>query len=542
VAPSLLLLKAKFQVFWGEKNMRGTMKTCHGLRPGLIGASLLSFTILLTGATGRLLASDGSGFATAVPNSVQSGSTGNNFALQYTATEAMGDGSVQMTVPNGFPNPTANNTTVTVVNGIGGDVLDDLEAVPLPLGNPGWNADDGLPILNLVSVASDSGEHYEGARSLEVNFLANLGLFTPSVWYNFDVARNWSGYTRLSFRVKLSTLLTAALDLGDAEVRISESSDLSNPTVYNLKNALIEVDLLDSGQWAQVIVDLTSAPATTRDAVMSYGLKFPALTAGAATSLNLDYILLGPGSPVFDGATATENLISLDDGGTVTFNYHDITAPTQTGTYTVGFSNRDTAAGHLTTISDPPVIQVIDVNTQDCRQADADSDGAQEQACDTNGDGCFGDAYFDPDGSSVACLTIDGNNDGCSDFFIDVNGSGCAKECPEVFWDPTRGILTPITVTSLDVNGDGVPEEVCAFDSDGDGGNDSFVQPNPKNPTDSGIGGQGVGQINPFVEGAGCSLQGADSNAAAWPWAILLLNLCLVWRGMRTRKIFGGLK
>ena len=82
-------------------------------------------------AAGALIASnvhaaDGSGYATVVPNTVQSSSTGNNLTLQFTATEDMGDGSVRMSVPNGFPNPTANNTAVTVVDGISADILDDL--------------------------------------------------------------------------------------------------------------------------------------------------------------------------------------------------------------------------------------------------------------------------------------------------------------------------------------------------------------------------------------------------------------------------------
>lgn len=516
------------------------MKNQTSPRPGKTGAFLLSLVCTLW-AAGAAHAADGSGFATAVPNTVQSGSSGNDFTLQYTATEDMGDGSVRMTVPSGFPNPTADNTTVTVVDGISADVLDDLEATPLLTGTPGWNADDGLPIVNLVSVASDAGEFHEGARSLEVNYLANLGLFTPSVWYNFDAARNWAGYTRFSFRIKLSTVLAAALDLGDAEVRISESTDLANPTVYDLSNALIEVSLLEGGEWAQVVVDLTGAPPTSRDAVLSYGIKFPSLTLGVATSLNLDYFLLGPGSPVFSGPTATQHLISLEDGGTVTFQYEGVTAPAQTGTYVVEFSSRSDAGGALTPIADSPEIRVVDVNTQDCRGTDADSDGGTEVACDTDGDGCYGDAYFDPDGSSVACINVDGNNDGCPDFFIDVDGTGCAQECPDVFWDPTQEVLNGIDERDLDVDGDGVADQVCAYDSDGDGDDDSFVQPNPENPNDGGIGGVGGGQPNPFFEGGGCSLRPDNSSTRARfnlaLFSILIgLGIAGLWRGRSIQR------
>jgi len=511
------------------------MKTQTSPRPGKTGAFLWSLACIL-GWAAASHAADGSGFATAVPNTVQSGSSGNDFTLQYTATEDMGDGSVRMTVPNGFPDPNANNTTVTVVDGISADVLDDLEATPLLTGTPGWNADDGLPIVNIVSVASDAGEFHEGARSLEVNFLANLGLFTPSVWYNFDAARNWAGYTHFSFRIKLSTVLSGTLDLGDGELRISENADLGAPTIYDLENSQIDTMLLEDGEWAQVTVDLTSAPPASRDAVLSYGIKFPSLSLGVATSLNLDYFLLGPGSPIFSGPTATQHLISLDDGGTVTFQYDGVTAPAQTGTYVVEFLSRSDAGGTLTPIGDSPEIRVVDIDTQDCRGTDADADGGTEVACDTDGDGCFGDAYFDPDGSSVACINVDGNNDGCPDFFIDVDGTGCAQECPDVFWDPTQEVLNGIDERDLDVNGDGSADQVCAYDSDGDGDDDSFVQPDPENPNDGGIGGVGGGQPNPFFEGSGCSLH-PDRGAAPARLNLTILSILTglgmagLWRG-----------
>jgi len=149
---------------------------------------------------------------------------------------------------------------------------------------------------------------------------------------------------------------------------------------------------------------------------------------------------------------------------------------------------------------------------------DSDSDGKKEQAVDTNGDQCFGDIYNDPDGSSDDCIHADGDNDGCADFFIDTNLDGCSDRCPEVFWDPSNDVLSPITTRTLDTNGDGIQETVCAYDSDGDGENDSFIS-----PTDGGeVGGQGAGQPNPFaVSGGGCSFAGLESQSVGGSLLIL---------------------
>ena len=116
-------------------------------------------------------AADGSGFATVVPNSVVQSSTGNDFTFTYTATEEMGNGAARLTIPDGFADPTPNNTTVTVVDGMSADIIDDLEANPLPEGTPGWNATEDLPVVDLVTVNADTQEFFEGGRSLEVNFL-----------------------------------------------------------------------------------------------------------------------------------------------------------------------------------------------------------------------------------------------------------------------------------------------------------------------------------------------------------------------------------
>jgi len=360
------------------------------------------------------------------------------------------------------------------VDGTPVDVLDDMEAVPLPIGTtPGWFAEDGIPnvlsplLPELVTILADTRRFFDGAQSLRADFL--VGALTPSVWYNYAAndPQDWRGYNTFVFYIFTDDLLTAIVDLGQGELQISENADLANPTTYDLSDALITVKLLNNENWQQVVVDLSSAPASTRDAVLSYGIKFPLLTVTALSGFNLDGFAAGPSK---------------------------------------------------------------NIPTEQCREADADFDGGQEQACDTDvpPDGCYGNVYIDPDGSSNDCIDKDGDKDGCSDFFIDTDGTGCTEDCPEVFWDPTQGVLTKINEMGPDTNGDGVPDEMCAFDSNGDGSldrvcafdsdgdqkNDSCVKPNGGNPV---VGGQGGGQANPFsAEGSGCALsQGMSASAMA---------------------------
>jgi hypothetical protein len=365
-------------------------------------------------------------------------------------------------------------------------------------GSVGWVATAellgiNLPPLLTAQLSADAVEKVEGSHSLSIQTLITAGLLSPvlseTVYKNLAASEDWSNYQQLSFFIKADAVLAAALSLGASEFTLASGLDLSgNAVTYELDASFIDLDLalLHSGEWTPVTIDLTKdgtieAPASVRSLGLVLGTTgLPVLTANLLTEVNLDAFKVQ--------------------------------------------------------VPDPTPSASPSPDPENCiRMADTDGDGNQELACDTDGDGCYGDLYIDPDGSSVACINIDGNNDDCNDFFIDTDKSGCVLECPEVFWDPTQGILNDITEVDLDVDHDGDPDQVCAFDSDDDGDDDSFVDPDPQNPDDSGVGGEGGGGGNPFIEGGpgGCNL--AVSTVPVTVWASLAMGLCVMVVGMGVR-------
>jgi hypothetical protein len=470
------------------------------------------------------LAADGSGVGSVVPSAIAAGSGNNALTFTYTATEDLGDGAVRMTVPAGFPDPQGSAaaspgyTTVAIVDGVSATVIDPLDAVPT--GTPGWNANDGVPLLDLVNIGLDTDEFYEGAGSLEMNLLAGTGL-TPALWYNYGTAQDWTGYTHLSFRLKASTLLTAIADIfNNTELKICSDHDLHGVCErHQLSTAIVDIALLTGSEWVQVIVALDD-DAANRASVQSYGFDLPLVTVETASSLNFDDVIAGPGDTIFSGDTVTQPLLFLNAGGTVTFTYRNVTAPAAEGSFTFLIASSTGAAGIPTGIATPPVVTVLDLENHSVICEDVDADSKEECSVDVDNppNGC-GDVYVDPDGSSCSVVTADanaatdGNPQDCVDYFIDIGCDG--NGCPEVFWDPTNGILTPVTSKTLDVDGDGTAEAVCAFDSDGDGDDDSFELAGGEDNGGGGggggdgteIGGAGAGGPNPFsVQGGGCSL------------------------------------
>lgn len=366
-------------------------------------------------------------------------------------------------------------------------------------GSTGWLASAellgiNLPQLLTAQLSADAVEKVEGSHSLSIQTQVTAGLLSPvlseTVYKNLGAGEDWSEYQGLSFFVKADAVLAAALSLGASEFTLASGLDLSGSLVtYELDSSFIDLDLslLHSGDWTPVSIDLTKGGSITPPAsVRSLGLVLgtsglPVLTVNLLTEVNLDAFKVQVPDPTPSPSPDPQNCIKM---------------------------------------------------------ADTDGDGNQELACDTDGDGCYGDVYIDPDGSSVACINIDGNNDDCNDFFIDTDKSGCVLECPEVFWDPTQGIVNDITEVDLDVNGDNDPDQVCSYDSDDDGDDDSYVDPDPQNPNDSGVGGEGAGGGNPFIQGgsSGCSLATATPQATAL--ASLMLGLAvMIWNvGMRMGK------
>src|SRR5262249_47094250 len=146
---------------------------------------------------------------------------------------------------------------------------------------------------------------------------------------------------------------------------ISESTNLASATSYDLSAAVLNISLLQAGEWTQVIVDLRAAPSSTRDAVRSFGFVSDDLVGVSVTGdLFFDQIMAGPAGPIFSGNTVTQPLLFLDDGGKVIFQYSGITAPSLTSpptsdSYEFTTEQSVDSGGTLTEIAVSPTITVV---------------------------------------------------------------------------------------------------------------------------------------------------------------------------------------
>lgn len=483
-----------------------------------IAVLLIASSVFVLSLSSQARALDGSGIAVVSPNSAQAGSLNASFQFSYTADELMTDASIRLTVPAPWPTPTGANVAVSldVQEGLLADIFDTLDTPTI--GDPGWIATDGLGGL-LTNLVVNNTDPYQGSGNLQLNILVGVGLGQPQVYLNNNGALDWSGYTDMGFWIRQSAALGIAI--GDISIGISESLDLAAPSLYVLDNTNVNVTLFDNSDWAFVSVDLTTQPASTRDAVLSFGLVLNNINIAALASLDIDHIVLGPGSPIFDGTSVTLNLFDLQLDGSVLLDYGPVTVPDVTGSYTFDIEQTVDAGGILTNLlGGSPILEIIDVENggQDFRSRDTDSDGNDEFAIDTNEDGCF-NFYSDLDQSSFACFSINGTTDNCVDHFIDVDSSGCTP-CPDFFWDATNDVFSPLVLRDLDIDGDGTNEQVCAYDSNGDGNVDSYLYVDPSSPDGPTIGGEGGGQDNPFeIGGSGCGLSPTTNNlpfALSW--------------------------
>ena len=502
--------------------------------------------ILSTAASA--MAADGSGRARILPDSVSAGSSGNNLQLIYTADDMLWDGSVKMTVPDGFPDPNPGNTTVTVAGGFLATVLDALD-LPITIAgsdtDPGWYGEFnilGIGLNTVVPTEYTGADRFQGDASLRYNVSVALGvagLLSIDAYKNLEAGdiSNWSDYKTLSFWIRKGGVLfvDADIDLADSEFTLAGNPGLQNELVsYDLNSAFVDVDLvlLNDGEWAHVVIDLTKGGTVTPPSnVSSFGLRTGFLVdvgLGALGHLDLDYFTLGAesGTPVFMGNMATANLTNLDADGMVVFDYHGVTAPNINGVVTFEVESKMDAGNEsvLTPIDEFPTLGVIAVNpdgtpTDPFAEDDVDGDGENEFAIriDVNAP-CF-DFYLDPNGNTELFAKLDGNQDGCFDFFIETNNG---NECPDVYWDPTDDFFGPITQVTLSING--VETLVCAYDSTGDGQDDSYILPDPGDPT---IGGAGAGGANPFaVAGSGgCGISKGEARSLDLVWGLLFLFL-----------------
>lgn len=499
---------------------------------GKLTALLFSFLTLLSPLPSAL-AANGSGTAILNPDGAQAGTANSTFHMIYTAAEAMKDGQVQMTIPASWPAPNVGNMSVTVTNGVTGTVFDSLDSTTLSVGANGWNSIiDGCILGCTVSLTAGTaaGEMYSGAAALEVESSLGVGFPEISVYRNFSAPQDWSSYTHISFYLKKESSVNVSI-LTDANFVLSSAGDLSSSVSYPISSEIVSPSLLSSGEWTQVIVDLTASLPATRASVQSYGLVFPSgLSLALSGTIRIDEFAVGPADATIAGQVVTQKLLYLEDEGTVDFNYHGITVPSTTGSYAFNTSQSLSVADSLTALTaGSPNLQVVNLVTgggpgttddEDSSIArDIDGDNSDEYGVDTQANGCYS-FFYDPDTSSKACLTVDGNSNTCADFFLDTEEGTCEGECPNYFWDATHNILSAVTKTTLTLNG--VATEVCAYSSTGSSSNDSYI-PLLNTLSTGGTGGTGTngtggpvtvggiggGQDNPFVSGGsggGCSL------------------------------------
>lgn len=491
-------------------------------------------------------AEDGSGTANLTPDAVTTNSTDNFITVTYRATEMLWDGLVKFTIPDEFsPDPDGGNTSVSVTDGFLATLLDDMETNPL---SPPWESN--VEVLGLIDIpgmimADTSADRWQGDQSLSAEFLVTLALpgsiANTSVYKNLPVAEDWSEFERLSFWIKLEGFLLADIAIlaqNNAFV-LATGVDLGGTlTTYGFdETAFIDIDLqlLADGQWAHVVIDLTrdGNPPSTLNNVRSFGVRSDTGVLPAGTDLfsavNLDYFTLGDdvmGDIEYMGKMVTVPLTNLNANGTVTLNYTG-DAPATEGSFPFDVASKMDSGymGNLTPIQDSPTLGVIDIsdpNNPNNKGQDVDGDGVDEIAARVDvAEPCY-DFFLDPGGSVISTLfvKIDGNQDGCLDFFLDTDQSNL---CPEIYWDATNMFFGPVTQTTLEING--VETQVCAYDSTGDGENDSYILPDADEP---GLGGEGAGQANPFaVSGSGCGISPTSVLVSKNLWLVGLL-----WAGL----------
>lgn len=208
----------------------------------------------------------------------------------------------------------------------------------------GWNVPGAA-----LTLSTDASVFHEGAGSLK-NVITTAAV-AGDIWFEpLGSAQDWSSYTTTGFWIR-STVNTSA---GDIQFQYSSASDLSSPI------ATINVGALTANTWSYQKLTLSG----TRSSVQSYGFKY-ATDIGAAT-INVDDVLLGPGSPTFSGdGTVSARFISLAAGNTVAITYgagggaQAITAPTSTQSAVFVMKSRISDSGSLVNIGSSPTISVV---------------------------------------------------------------------------------------------------------------------------------------------------------------------------------------
>ncbi|MFO0702936.1 MAG: hypothetical protein U0514_03715 [Candidatus Andersenbacteria bacterium] len=249
------------------------------------------------------------------------------------------------------------NSTGTTGRSYGINQVNDIGAFTLDLDAMGKQIDAGDSTLNwqsttsIIDLSLEGDLKQQGTSSLEANITAAAA--AGDKWYsNPSILPNWSSYNRAGFWIRSNVATTA----GQLKFEIDDTANLVSPVVS------VNVGALSANTWTYQSLALGSPPS----GVASYGINYAA-DIGAAR-IDLDYLLLGPGSPTFSagiGGSTNINVVFLDvaSGGTVTVTYGSgggasgVTTPNTAQVYTFSTSTRDSVTGTLTAIGTSPTIE-----------------------------------------------------------------------------------------------------------------------------------------------------------------------------------------
>lgn len=337
---SLRLSKRSKKILSARQAFKKHCRACF------FAASVLVLAILTFYGVKVIFAADGSGTNVVSPTSATAGSAGNTFTFTFTATETMDSGEIVITAPAGFSAPqstpsTAGYTTASSVSGMVATVEDTADSAT------GWGQTGGA--CGGAAPIADVATKHEGLAAISC---ANGNVGTGDRWYRNITSEDWSAYTGVGFWVRANNSIAA----GSLQFSYDNSTNLASPLES------ISVGALAANTWTYVVLNFG---ATTRTAVVSYGLRVADNGGVDNRTVWFDDFLIGPGLPTFPGSNViSARILQLASTQTVTITYGagggtgGVVAPGADGMYNFSTKSRISDSGVLTGIATSPAVQV----------------------------------------------------------------------------------------------------------------------------------------------------------------------------------------
>jgi len=310
---------------------------------------------------------DGSGTNTVSPTAGVINQTGEQYRFTYKTGEsvATGSGAFTISVPSGWIDPQTSSaglagyTTVDAIStGTSADVLDNADS------NTNWtNLGSGTNHFACGNPAAppvvETTTQPQGNGDLKC---ANVGVSTGDGFYKSISSSNWSSYTTVGAWVRTTTALST---LSHLRFSYDDTAALASPIAdISLSTATI------ANVW---VWETFPFGATTRTAIVSFGFTYGSNSTLDSNTVSVDYILIGPGSPVVTGSgpwTITTNILTIPaTTGTIIVNYGSgrgaggVTNSVTSGVHT--FTTQSKIATNpknsLTNISVQPTITLADL-------------------------------------------------------------------------------------------------------------------------------------------------------------------------------------